>query len=218
MGALDTKYKIYSMAKQQKKIINQKFIAAVIVGLVFMLASNALADSIFLTLKAKKKTKNPDVTLKGRVGIGANVSISVNGVDIGPVSLDEKNKYHVRVPLEIGNNTVRVTASRDGTEKIIEKNIERKSATNKERPLWVTIIYVKNRIEKPDVAVRGKAYDVSEVSISVNGEPQGTAEVSAKTGKFKYRVILPVGVSEIRAEAVKGLENVTATKRVRRLK
>jgi len=183
-------------------------------GLSFACAADG---GIFLTLHAKSKTKNPDVTLKGQVGKGASLSISVNGGDIGPVSLDELNKYHVRVPLAIGNNTIRVVASLGGEEKIVEKNIERKAKTAREKPLWVSIVHTKNRIKKPDVTVRGEAHGVSEVSISVDGVFQGTASVSIRKGKFKFRASLAPGVNIIEARAESGSENVTATRRVTRL-
>jgi hypothetical protein len=173
--------------------------------------SHAKGSGIFLILKSKNKTRNPDITLRGRVGKDTAVSIFVNGESIGEVSLDEKNRYHVRVPLVIGNNTVRVVASSGGLEKVIQKNIVRKGKT-----IWISIIHTKNRIKKPDVTVRGRAYNVSEVQISVNGEFQGTALVSAK-GKFKFRASLLPGVNIVEARADNGLENTTATKRVRRL-
>lgn len=143
----------------------------------------------------------------------------MNGESIGEINLDEYNRYHVRVPLIIGNNTIRVTAEFEGQEKTLEKNIERKAKFAYEKPLWITIVNTKNRIKKPEatVTVRGKAYGVSKVSVSVDGFFQGTALVSNKTGKFKFRASLAPGVNQIEVQAENGKENVTATKRVRRL-
>ncbi|HBB36519.1 MAG: hypothetical protein UX02_C0002G0015 [Candidatus Moranbacteria bacterium GW2011_GWC1_45_18] len=179
--------------------------------------SQAKGNGIFLVLRAKSKTKNSDVTLKGRTGKDTSISIFVNGEDIGDIILDEQNRYHVRVPLGIGNNSVRVTARSEGLEKTLEKNIKRKANTAYEKPLWISIAHTKNRIKKPDVTVRGKAHGVSEVQISVDGIFQGAAEVSAMTGEFKFRASLASGVNIIEARADNGSENVIATKRVRRL-
>lgn len=197
-----------------------KTVLAVVLAILFVAGPNfsqAAGGWIFLTLNAKSKTKNADVTLKGRSETGANVSISVNGEDIGPVDLDELDKYHVRVPLAVGNNAIRVVASLNGEEKTIEKNITRKAKTAQEKPLWVSIAHTKNRIKKPDVTVRGQAQGVWEVSIYVDGIFQGTAFVSTGKGKFKFRASLQSGVNIIEARADNGSENVAATKRVRRL-
>lgn len=201
------------------KNVSPKTIIITALAIFFVAGTNfsQAAGNIFLTLHAKNKTKNPDVMLKGRVGKDASISISVNGEDIGPVSLDGRNKYRVRVPLTIGDNSIRVAASCDGEEKILEKNIKRKARTAQEKPLWVSIVHTKNRIKKPDVAVHGKARGVSEVSISVGGVFQGTALVSTKQGKFKLRVPLAPGVNIIEVRAENSTENVTATKRVRRI-
>jgi hypothetical protein len=205
--------------KKMSKNIFPKAIITAALAICFVAGTNfsrAEGNGIFLTLHAKKETKNPDVALKGRVGKDASVSISVNDEDIGPVSLDEHNKYRVRVPLTIGGNTIRVAASFGNKEKIIEKNIERKAKTAQEKPLWISIVHTKNRIKKSDVAVRGEARGVSEVRISVDGVFQGTALVSAKKGKFKLRVSLAPGVNIIEARAESGGENITATKRVKK--
>jgi hypothetical protein len=197
------------------KSIFLKIILAVVLTISFVANANfsqANGSGIFLTLQAKIKTKNPDVTLKGRTGKDTSISIFVNGGDIGNISLDGQNRYHVRVPLEIGDNSIQVKARSGDQEKTIQKNIVRKTKT-----LFISIVHTKNRILKPDVTVRGNAYGVSEVRISVDGIFQGIAPVSGKKGKFKFRASLDPGVNIIEARADNGLENVTATKRVRRL-
>ena len=86
-----------------------------------------------------------------------------------------------------------------------------------EKPLWISIIHSKNQIKRSSIRIRGMAHGVASVMISVNDIYQKTVFLSKKRGKFKTRVNINTGWNEIQVRADNGSENVTATKRVKRI-
>jgi len=176
-------------------------------------------NTLFLTVRVKSKISKREVRVKGRVGIGGTVSISVNGVDEGLVALNAANKYSQKVPLSVGRNTIRVTAVRGEQTKIIEKTVTRRATKAIDKPLWVTILHSKNQVKKNNILIRGEAHGVWTVDLSVEGVYQTTVSVRTRVGKFKGRVNLPsLGANTVEATASKDGETVTVTKRILRLR
>lgn len=201
-----------------------EFFAALLLIAVFCAGQIAHAERIetassesapFLTLHVKEKVRKKSVRVKGRAGIGSTVSIFVNGVDQGEIPLRAESRYSKKVPLAVGENTIRVMASRDGTERSIQENVEREATKAIDKPLWITILHSKNQTKKRTMQVKGEAHGVFSVSIAVDGIFQKTATVKTRVGKFKARVTLEgEGAHEIQATAEKNGVFVTATKRI----
>lgn len=174
-------------------------------------------DALFLSLCVEDKVSKKSVKVRGRVGIGGVVFISVNGKDQGTIKLNAENKYSKKIYLDIGDNLVQVTAVRGEQTKTLEKIVKRKAVKAIDKPLRVSFLHSRNETKKDNILVKGVAHGVWTVDVSVNGEFQVTAKVKTRVGKFKARVRLPLfGDNIIEVTARKENTFVKATKRVTR--